>query len=222
MYQRIPYSILSQVNKKKPQNYSVCKLPDAGDASTASASFEASRSMARGRDSSFTSWTTHTFPKDIDFEKALEAIEKANNSQPRAVKFKLSFADGCHILLTRSNWQDPSTLYCTESYDPNGSFNSRTGSKKDQFAATEGKKRAKCLVDGNGHLLHRKRDTRGNPVLNSLSQPHAKVGAAGYDFTPVSYLSAQTNPNKNYPGVRPGLRETNPTAYQYLKKEENV
>lgn len=229
MYQRIPYSILSQVNKKKPQNYAICKLPTTNannphDPSVAS--FETARSMSsKGgglRETAFARWETVTFPKDIDFERALEAIEVSNSKEPRVLKYKLTFADGCHILLTRSNWEDHSTLYCTEAYDPNGAFHKMTNGKKDDFAATEGKKRATALADVKGHLKDRKRLDDGSPLNHSFAAPQPKVGAAGYAFTPMSYVSHEVRPNKNFPGVRPGLRETNRTAHQFLKKDDNM
>jgi len=226
MYQRIPYSILSQVNKKKPQNYSVLKLPsknDAGDPSAAA--FETSRraaAAAGAREKAFAKWENHPFPNDIDFESALESIEHSNLKEPRVLKYKLSFADGCHILLARSNMDDPSTLYCIEAYDPNGTFNSKTLQKKEVFNAAEGIARQNILVNENGHLTKRKRDEKGNAIHKSLTIPKEAPGTAGFAFTPMSYVGYQMRANKNFPGVRTGLKETNKSAHQFLYKEQNV
>jgi len=229
MYQRIPYDTLNRVNKKKPQNYAICRLPSTSannphDPSVAS--FEKARKGAAPPgmrlDTAFARWETVPFPKDIDFERALEAIENSNSREPRVLKYKLNFADGSHILLKRSNWEDASTLNCEECYDPNGAFQKMTGSKKDDFAATEGKKRAAALANGCGHLTERKRDGEGSPLNHSFAAPQPKVGGAGYAFTPMSYISHEVRPNQNFPGVRPGLRETNKTAHQFLRKEENM
>jgi len=225
MYQRIPYSILSQVSRKKPQNYAVCKLPSAQNSDSsndpASRSFEAARTQHGVKETAFARWDTITFPKDIDFESALESIETSNSKEQRAWKYKLTFTDGCHILLTRSNWEDPSTLYCTEAYDPNGAFNKMTQSKRDEFQKTEGQKRSKFLVDESGHLSNRRRDEDGNPINHHFAPPVETIGKAGFSFTPMSYISHQVRPNKSFPGVRPGLKDTNKTAYHFLKKHEN-
>jgi hypothetical protein len=157
MYQRIPYDTLNKVNKKKPQNYAICRLPSTSannphDPSVAS--FENARKgsgqMPRV-DTAFARWETVPFPKDIDFERALEAIEVSNAKEPRVLKYKLNFADGSHILLKRANWEISSSLNCEECYDPNGAFHKMTNPKKDDFAATEGKKRAQALADGHGN-----------------------------------------------------------------------
>eukprot|EP01005_Ploeotia_sp_CARIB1_P001303 NODE_267_length_1049_cov_546.426247_g260_i0.p1 GENE.NODE_267_length_1049_cov_546.426247_g260_i0~~NODE_267_length_1049_cov_546.426247_g260_i0.p1 ORF type:complete len:252 (-),score=55.67 NODE_267_length_1049_cov_546.426247_g260_i0:219-974(-) len=243
MYQRIPYSILSEVNKKKPQNYSILKLPPSPNDKNSFAewervnppsttTFDQAKATSKGwngprrmgdkaptqfKDSSFAKWTTRTFPKGIDFETALERIELSNTKEPRVLKYKLNFADGCHIVLARSNWDDPLTLYCIEAYNPNGAFEKRTQNKKNEFAATEGKQRQQFLSDDNGHLKNRKRDERGNPIHKSF-RPVDTVGGAGYTFTAMSYNSFSVRDNANFPGVRPGLKETNKGAHQYLKK----
>jgi hypothetical protein len=233
MYQRIPYSILSEVNKKKPQNYSILKLPPAPQDKAfeewerknpaATTTFDDARSKTKRsgtqfKDHSFAKWEAYSFPKDIDFESALERIEKSNEREPRVLKYKLTFADGCHILLARSNWEDPSTLYCTEAYNPNGAFDHHTSAKKEEFSTTEGKKRQNFLADEKGHLKNRVRDETGNPQHFSLSTQPTETGKFGFDFTPVSYISHEVKPNHNFAGVRPGIRETNKTAHQFLKK----
>ena len=139
MYQRIPYSTLSDISKKKPQNYAILKLPPSPNDRIAFANwerqsnaettvtFDEARVNGYGfKDTSFAKWQTRTFPKDIDFESALERIEHSNNSEPRVLKYKLNFTDGCHILLTRADFLDPASLFCTEFYNPNGSFNKKT------------------------------------------------------------------------------------------------
>jgi hypothetical protein len=171
------------------------------------------------RDSSFAKWETRTFPKGIDFESALERIENSNTQEPRVLKYKLTFADGCHILLTRTNWADPTSLYCTECYNPNGSFDKATASKKSDFHETDGKSRQKFLVTEEGHMQCRPRDEKGNPKNPSFNIPAQVVGKAGYDFTPMSYVAHEVKPNINFVGVRPGLKESNKTAYHFLKKD---
>eukprot|EP00906_Rhabdomonas_costata_P007942 RCo011351 len=229
MYQRIPYSVLSEVNKKRPQNYAILKLPpspsdpnfaewEKTNASSTTPFDEARKKTSSFRDSSFAKWETHAFPKGIDFESALERIESSNSEEPRVIKYKLVFADGCHILLTRSNWADPSSLYCTECYNPNGSFDLKTSTKKSDFAATEGKRRQTTLVDESGHTLHRPREETGAPKNPSFPQQAVPTGGAGFDFTPMSYISHEVRPNVNFVGVRPGLKESNKTAYQFLRK----
>eukprot|EP00667_Euglena_gracilis_P023371 EG_transcript_26395 len=230
MYQRIPYSILSEVNKKKPQNYAILKLPPNQNDQTAFAAWErasaeatvtfddARQSGNAFRDSSFGKWETRTFPKDIDFETALERIEHSNSVEPRVLKYKLNFTDGCHILLTRSDWSNPTTLFCTECYNPHGEFEKKTRRKKDQFAATEGQKRQQMLVDEMGHLLYRRRKEDGDPMNHSFQNNPPPVGKVGYDFTPMTYISHEVRPNMNFVGVRPGLKETNKTAFHYLRR----
>jgi len=148
----------------------------------------------------------------------LERIEKSNADEPRVLKYKLTFADGCHIVLARSNWDDPQTLYCIEAYNPNGAFDKKTGDKKAEFAATEQKSRSTFLVDENGHLKNRRRDEHGTP-FNKSFKPQPAVGGAGFSFTPMSYNAFAVNDNQNFPGVRPGLKETNKTAHQYINKQ---
>eukprot|EP00670_Eutreptiella_braarudii_P005261 CAMPEP_0174281860 /NCGR_PEP_ID=MMETSP0809-20121228/2279_1 /TAXON_ID=73025 ORGANISM="Eutreptiella gymnastica-like, Strain CCMP1594" /NCGR_SAMPLE_ID=MMETSP0809 /ASSEMBLY_ACC=CAM_ASM_000658 /LENGTH=240 /DNA_ID=CAMNT_0015375689 /DNA_START=46 /DNA_END=768 /DNA_ORIENTATION=+ len=235
MYQRIPYSTLSDISKKKPQNYAILKLPPSPNDRIAFAAwerksnaettttFDEARVTGYGfKDTSFAKWETRTFPKDIDFESALERIEKSNAAESRVLKYKLNFTDGCHILLTRKDVLDPSTLFCAECYNPNGSFNKKTMRKKDEFAATEGKRRAKFLVNESGHLKGRKRDENGDPLNNTFSHPPPQVGKAGYTFTPTSYLTHEVKPNLNFHGVRPGLKETNKSAHQFLRKDQVV
>jgi hypothetical protein len=238
MYQRIPYSILSEVNKKKPQSYAILKLPpsqtdvnysewERSNPATTTTFDDAKKRVKQQRerqpasdfrDVSFAKWHTNTFPKDIDFESALERIEQSNAREPRVLKYKLMFADGCHILLSRSNWEDPSTLYCIEAYNPNGAFDRMTKEKKDGWDSTEGKKRQKFLVSEKGHLKTRPRDEIGSPKKTSFPSESVDVGKAGFSFTPVSYISHEVRPNANFPGVRPGLKETNKAAYQFLQK----
>jgi len=239
MYQRIPYSILSEVNKKKPQSYAILKLPPSphdvnysewersnpattttfDDAKKAVKTWDTYGGRKAGnkaptyfRDSSFAKWETHSLPKDIDFESALERIEMSNSREPRVLKYKLMFADGCHILLARSNWEDPSTLYCIEAYNPNGAFAKMTNEKKEDFNQTEGKKRQKFLVSETGHLKTRSAELQ----KSSFPDPPPPVGKEGFSFTPVSYLQHEVRPNVNFQGVRPGIKETNKTAYHYL------
>eukprot|EP01012_Entosiphon_sulcatum_P009271 TRINITY_DN1516_c0_g1_i1.p1 TRINITY_DN1516_c0_g1~~TRINITY_DN1516_c0_g1_i1.p1 ORF type:complete len:253 (-),score=51.77 TRINITY_DN1516_c0_g1_i1:499-1257(-) len=243
MYQRIPYSILSEVNKKKPQNYAILKLPPSPSDRANFAEWErqnaettttfdevkakkkffethayqfVAEKVPNFRDVSFARWETHTFPKDIDFESALERIELSNMREPRVIKYKLNFADGCHILLTRANWEDPSTLYCTESYNPNGTFDKTTAKNKASPAAMA-KKRSGFLVNEKGHLTMRPRDDGGQPLKRSIAPP-VQVGKAGYSFTPMSYVSHEVKPNVSFPGVRPGIKETNKAAFQYLRR----
>lgn len=238
MYQRIPYSILSEVNKKKPQNYAILKLPPNPSDRVSFAEWESQKAqtsttfdeakarrkffethgaqMPGFRDVSFARWETHTFPKDIDFEAALERIEVSNMREPRVIKYKLNFADGCHILLTRANWEDPSTLYCTESYNPNGTFDKTTATKK-ASPQHQAQKTTKFTVNERGHLATRPRDEIGQPLKRSICAAPA-VGKAGYTFTPMSYTSFEVRENIALPGVRPGIKETNKAAFQYLRK----
>jgi hypothetical protein len=238
MYQRIPYSILSEVNKKKPQSYAILKLPpsqsdvsysewERSNPATTTTFDDAKRrskqtrvSAPDFRDVAFAKWATVTFPKDIDFESALERIEQSNAREPRVLKYKLMFADGCHILLSRSNWEDPSTLYCIEAYNPNGAFDKMTKERKDNFDQTEGKKRQNFLVSERGHLKARPRDSNSSPTKTSFPTEAIQVGKAGFSFTPVSYISHEVRPNVNFPGVRPGLKETNKSAYHFLNKTQ--
>eukprot|EP00998_Keelungia_sp_KM082_P007367 NODE_3566_length_876_cov_159.887850_g3544_i0.p1 GENE.NODE_3566_length_876_cov_159.887850_g3544_i0~~NODE_3566_length_876_cov_159.887850_g3544_i0.p1 ORF type:complete len:235 (-),score=36.21 NODE_3566_length_876_cov_159.887850_g3544_i0:85-789(-) len=228
MYQRIPYSILSEVNKKKPQNYGILKLPpQPGDKNyaewernnpAATTTFDDARRNGRGRsfkDASYARWQTQSFPAAIDFETALERIEQSNNSEPRVLKYKLTFADGCHLLFVRSNWTDPSSLHCAECYNPNREFDKATAAK----AQTQNKSKA-ALADANGHLLNRKRDEAGHPIVPSHTSA-APCGTTGFSFTPVGYITNEVRPNQNFPGVRAGLRETNKSAYQFLRKDQN-
>jgi hypothetical protein len=239
MYQRIPYSILSEVNKKKPQSYAILKLPpsqsdvnysewERSNPATTTTFDDAKRKSKHTRaiqqsgpdfrDVAFAKWATVTFPKDIDFESALERIEQSNSREPRVLKYKLMFADGCHILLSRSNWEDPSTLYCIEAYNPNGAFDKMTKERKEGWDQTEGKKRQKFLVSEKGHLKTRPRDEVGSPKKTSFPTEAVEVGKAGFSFTPVSYISHEVRPNVSFPGVRPGLKETNKAAYHFLPK----
>jgi|UniRef100_A0A7S4LDZ3 hypothetical protein len=235
MYQRIPYSTLSDISKKKPQNYAILKLPPSPNDRIAFANwerqsnaettvtFDEARVNGYGfKDTSFAKWQTRTFPKDIDFESALERIEHSNNSEPRVLKYKLNFTDGCHILLTRADFLDPASLFCTEFYNPNGSFNKKTQRKKDEFAATEGKRRSKTLVAENGHLAARKRDEHADPRNNTFSIAPPQVGKAGFTFTPMSYVTHEVKPNMTFTGVRPGIKETNKSAHQFLRRDQVV
>jgi hypothetical protein len=232
MYQRIPYSVLVQVNKKKPQNYALLKLPpsphdpsyaewERNNSSLTTPFDEAKLTQTNFRDISFAKWETRPFPKGIDFESALERIENSNTSEPRVIKYKLNFADGCHILLTRSNWADPSSLYCTECYNPNGCFDKRTELKKTEFQqSTEGLKRRNFLVNETGHMKTRPRNEEGNPKNHTYDFAPPTTGKHGFDFSPVSYITHEVKPNVNFVGVRPGLKESNKTAYHYLRRTD--
>eukprot|EP00667_Euglena_gracilis_P017245 EG_transcript_18140 len=74
------------------------------------------------------------------------------------------------------------------------------------------------LVDEMGHLLHRRRKEDGDPMNHSFQNNPPPVGKVGYDFSPMTYISHEVRPNMNFVGVRPGLKETNKTAFHYLRR----
>jgi len=234
MYQRIPYSTLENIREKQPQSYAFLKLPPNPNDREAFAEWEKTNrattttyddacrySAVDFKDHTFAKWQTRTFPKGLELEGALERIELSNTIEARVLKYKLTFNDGCHILLTRSDPANPNTLRCTEYYNPNAIFDQNTARRKKVAAASPAaKRRHQFIVDPHGHLNSRKRAGDGEPMHNSFGFPPAVCGKMGFTFTPVSYISHAVKPNINLPGVRPGLKETSKEAYQYLRKQE--
>eukprot|EP01079_Euglenida_sp_SAG-EU17-18_P008702 gene8702-1560_t len=146
MYQRIPNDILAEIQGRQPQSFGFLKMPPHPSdrqrfsewerTTPTTTTFDQAKATVRRyetlgptrageaapkqfKDASYARWETRSFPKDMSFERSLERIENANKVEPRVMKFKLSFSDGAHILLARTNVGDPSTLYCIEFHDPN-------------------------------------------------------------------------------------------------------
>ncbi|KAL9646287.1 hypothetical protein ABK040_002865 [Willaertia magna] len=84
------------------------------------------------------------------------------------------------------------------------------------------------IVNDQGHLTLKNKRTETafpNPLTTSNNNNNDQLSytsPTNFSFTPVGYYSHQVKPNQVLIGVRPGLRDTNPTAHQYLKKHENV
>lgn len=86
----------------------------------------------------------------------------------------------------------------------------------------------KFLVDDKGHLINRKQQVTGEggdgfnaQASTSFAQKPRECGSYGFSFTPVGYNDYTVRPNVILNGVRPGMNNTNPSAFHYLHKEEN-
>lgn len=79
----------------------------------------------------------------------------------------------------------------------------------------KGVPKPKFIADDRGHL--KKNKVPGSSFPTEFS----KTGSFGYDFTPVGYNCAAVRPNTMLEGVRPGMNNTNDTAFHYLRKNDN-
>lgn len=80
----------------------------------------------------------------------------------------------------------------------------------------------KFLVDDKGHLVNRKTNRNdGFQHSTSFAQKPRECGSHGFSFTPVGYNDYSVRPNVILEGVRPGMNNTNPSAFQYLPKAQN-
>ncbi len=208
MYQRLPGHALATINPLKPSNFAALEIP--AWAPKEAIAYSAATS---NRGDVFSTWKTYTLPNEAKLKHALAAIERANASMKRARKFQLNFTNGAHMVLSRDDPDDPTSLVFHSVYNPNTVFQAATARSVSRNRGPNEQK-LKVLADENGHLINRRADSLSSfsPAKLFNHAPNTSVSRAGFAFTPVSGISHQVKPNEIIRGVRPGLRETSPQA----------
>jgi len=202
MFERIAGPTLNSVQGKHPMNYATLELPLHLVRTYSDRSARQCEAFAK--------WVVHPFSTaNVAFHHALLKIEHANQ-QPNVIKIQLNFSDASHLTLERAQVGLPDSLRCAESYDPQAVFRKQTQTVSAAFNSSFARK-LRTLVDERGHPTypHSARPSTFNRDRLFRTAPEPVTGRAGYQFTPVSYLSFEMRPNSRIPGCRPGITETN-------------
>lgn len=211
MYQRLPGHALAAINPLKPCNFAALEIPAWAPKEAIAYSVATSN-----RGDVFSTWKTYTLPNEAKLKHALAAIERANSSMKRARKFQLNFTNGAHMVLSRDDPDDKTTLVFHSVYNPNTVYEAATARSVSRNRGPN-KEKLKVLADERGHLIKRRADSQSSfsPAKLFNHAPNTSVSRTGFAFTPVSGISHQVKPNEIIAGVRPGLRETSPQAALY-------
>jgi hypothetical protein len=207
MFQRLPGHALAAINPLRPSNFAALEIP-------LHAPRDVVANPGSNRGDVFSQWKSYTLPHEATLRDALAAIERANSSTKRARKFQLNFTNGAHMVLSRDDPDDPTSLVFQTVYNPGQVYQQHTARSVERGRG-ENDSKLKFVADERGRLMNRRPESASSfspqRLFREAPNPITR-GHDGYAFTAMSALSHQLRPNRIITGVRPGLRETSPDA----------
>ncbi|KAG8347476.1 hypothetical protein ERJ75_000835600 [Trypanosoma vivax] len=187
----------------QPVGYSLLLLPSKKELRKKGYNVAEVSTTSSTRNHPLAYWETRTLKVGATHRDALDAVEEANRKTWGLLKARIQFSCGSFETFVRTNPNDPTSLKCISTYDPNGVF---------REATREGNARSRAellprlcpLVDDRGHHL----STGANPPRSFHPQvlyrscPPPILSQAGYDFTPMSHNAFLLRPREHSRGVR--------------------